>query len=141
MNKNRWILGSMAALVGLGCAVAQVENEAEKSAVSASLAWLELVDQAEYQESWSEAASLFKNAVDESTWVKQISAARQPLGKTLSRRVKSTKYMTSVPGAPDGQYVVIQTEASFENKKSAVETITPMLDSDGKWRVSGYYIK
>ena len=35
-----------------------------------------------------------------------------------------------------GKYVY-----SFGNKKAAVETITPMLDKDGKWRVSGYYIK
>lgn len=49
--------------------------------------------------------------------------------------------MTSLPGAPDGKYVVIQYDTSFENKKAAVETVTPMLDKDGKWRVSGYYIK
>ena len=29
----------------------------------------------------------------------------------------------------------------IENKASAVETITPMLDKDGKWRVSGYFMK
>jgi hypothetical protein len=45
-----------------------------------------------------------------------------------------------LPGAPDGEYVVIQFESSFEKKKSAVETVTPMLEKDGKWRVSGYYI-
>jgi hypothetical protein len=44
-------------------------------------------------------------------------------------------------GPPDGEYVVIQFETSFENKKSAIETVTPMLDQDGKWRVSGYFIK
>lgn len=44
-------------------------------------------------------------------------------------------------GAPDGEYVVIQFSASFANKKSALETITPMLGKDGKWRVSGYYMK
>jgi len=37
--------------------------------------------------------------------------------------------------------VVIQYESSFEHKQSAVETITPTLDKDGKWRVSGYFIK
>jgi hypothetical protein len=47
----------------------------------------------------------------------------------------------SLPGAPDGEYVVIQFATSFENKKSAIETVTPMLDSDGEWRVSGYFIK
>ncbi|KPJ71393.1 hypothetical protein AMJ52_08655, partial [candidate division TA06 bacterium DG_78] len=63
------------------------------------------------------------------------------LGKLVSRTVKSAKYTTSLPGAPDGEYVVIQYEASFENKQSAIETVTPMKDTDGAWRVSGYYIK
>ena len=43
-------------------------------------------------------------------------------------------------GAPDGEYVVLQFQADFENKAQAVETITPMLD-EGQWRVSGYYIR
>jgi hypothetical protein len=46
-----------------------------------------------------------------------------------------------MPGAPDGEYYVIQYDTSFEKKKSAVETITPMVDKEGKWRVSGYYIR
>ncbi len=57
------------------------------------------------------------------------------------RKVRNQTYTTSVPGAPDGEYVVIQFDTSFQNKKSAIETVTPMLDKDGKWRVSGYYIK
>jgi hypothetical protein len=68
-------------------------------------------------------------------------AARQPLGKLISRKVKSATYATSLPGAPDGQYVVIQFKTSFENKKSGIETVTPIIDKDGNWRVSGYYIK
>jgi hypothetical protein len=36
---------------------------------------------------------------------------------------------------------VIQFATSFENKQSAVETVTPMRDSDGTWRVSGYYVR
>jgi hypothetical protein len=57
----------------------------------------------------------------------------------LSRKTKT--YMTSLTGAPDGQYVVIQFESSFEKKKSLIETVTPMLDQDGQWRVTGCYIK
>ncbi|NOX96543.1 MAG: DUF4019 domain-containing protein, partial [Nitrospirae bacterium] len=70
-----------------------------------------------------------------------MQAIRKPLGKNISRELKSKRYRTSLPGAPDGKYVVIQFKSSFENKKSALETVTPMLDKDGKWRVSGYYIK
>jgi len=46
-----------------------------------------------------------------------------------------------VPGAPDGEYVVLRFETSFENKAKAIETVTPMREKDGTWRVSGYYIK
>ena len=49
--------------------------------------------------------------------------------------------MTELPGAPDGQYVAIQFTTPFENKRVAVETITPMLEDDGDWRVAGYFIK
>jgi hypothetical protein len=49
--------------------------------------------------------------------------------------------MTSLPGAPDGEYVVIQFMSSFENKRFAIETVTPMKDKDAKWRVSGYYMR
>lgn len=55
--------------------------------------------------------------------------------------LKSQRYRTTLPGAPDGEYVVIQFKASFENKKAAVETVTPLLDKDGQWRVSGYFMK
>ena len=70
-----------------------------------------------------------------------MKSVRSQFGKVLSRKVKSAKYTTSLPGAPDGEYVVIQFDSSFANKKSAIETLTPALDKDGKSRVSGYFIK
>lgn len=103
--------------------------------------WLALLDQGGYAESWQHAADLFKKAVTQEQWEHSISAFRKPLGNVVSRDLKSSTYTTSLPGAPDGEYVVIQFATSFENKKFAVETVTPMLDPDGQWRVSGYYIK
>jgi TM2 domain-containing membrane protein YozV len=70
-----------------------------------------------------------------------VKGVRAPLGALKTREVKSSRYKTSVPGAPDGEYVIIQFNTSFENKQSAVETVTPMREKDGSWRVSGYYIK
>jgi hypothetical protein len=37
------------------------------------------------------------------------------------------------------EYVVIQYETQFEHH-TATETVTPMLDKDGAWKVSGYFI-
>ena len=67
-------------------------------------------------------------------------AARRPLGRFVSREVISAEFRTSLPGAPDGQYVVIQYRSAFEQKQAAVETVTPMVDG-GDWKVSGYYIR
>ncbi len=117
------------------------EPEKEKAAVAAAETWVALVDQGKYAESWMEAAAYFKNAVKQEQWEQAAQAVRKPLGKLVSRKVKTSAYKTALPGAPDGEYVVITFEASFENKKAALETVTPMMDKDGKWRVSGYFIK
>jgi len=119
----------------------QSNPEAEKAAIESAQAWLALVDNEKLVESWQETAEFFKAAVSKEDWQKSLQVFRKPLGKMVSRKLKFKRYTTSAPGAPDGQYVIIQFETSFENKKSAIETITPMLDKDGKWRVSGYFIK
>jgi hypothetical protein len=117
------------------------DQKAEEVAVAVAQDWLALVDQGAYAKSWRHAAALFKKAVTQEQWEHSMTAFREPLGKVVSRGLKSSTYATSLPGAPDGEYVVIRYSTSFKNKKSAVETVTPMLDPDGQWRVSGYYIK
>jgi hypothetical protein len=135
------ILGvAVGALLLAGSAMAD-DSTKEYAALSAAQYWLAMVDAERYVDSWEEAAEYFKAAVNLGQWEQSLQGVRRPLGKMISRKVKSKIYKTSLPGAPDGEYVVIQFEASFENKKSAIETVTPMMDRDGSWRVSGYYIK
>ena len=99
------------------------------------------MDNEQYEASWEQAAELFKRAVTKEQWQQAASGVRKPLGPLVSRKLKSRQYTEQLPGAPDGQYVLIQFDAVFENKAAAVETVTPMLDPDGTWRVSGYYIR
>jgi hypothetical protein len=131
-------------IVGLllsGGAAMASNDEKEAAAISAAEKWLATVDAGEYAASWNEAAEVFRNAVKQDQWEQLMTAARKPLGKPISRTVVTKVYQTSLPGGPDGEYVVIQFETSFENKKAAIETVTPMMGKDGMWRVSGYYIK
>jgi hypothetical protein len=123
-----------------GLAWAQHEKQ-EKAALEAARAWLALVDAGRYAESWDAASSLFRGAVTKEQWIRALEGSRTPLGKLVSRSVVTSKYTTSLPGAPDGEYVVIQYTAAYEHKTSGAETVTPMLDKDGAWRVSGYYIR
>jgi hypothetical protein len=115
--------------------------EKEKAAVISAEKWLGLVDSQKYPESWKETAEYFRNAITQEQWKQSLQAVRKPLGKVITRKVKTKTYRTSLPGAPDGEYVVIEFDTSFDHKKSAMETVTPVLDKDGIWRVSGYYIK
>ena len=120
----------------------QVSSQSSKEeALEAAEKWLTLIDEGKYQESWEEAAPLFKSSVTSEQWEQTIRAVRKPIGRVLERNVRSSVYATSLPGAPDGSYYVIQFNSSFSSKKKTVETVTPMKGEDGVWRVSGYFIK
>jgi len=116
------------------------KESSEKIAVDAANQWLKLNDDGQYAQGWDLTAELFKKAVGKEIWEKQMIAVREPLGKLVSRKVISKEYLTSLPGAPDGEYVVIKYCTVFENKKETTETVTPMKDKDGQWRVTGYFI-
>jgi hypothetical protein len=113
----------------------------EKTAVASAEKWVALLDEGNYIESWKESSEYFRQAVTQDQWEQAVQALRKPLGKLVSRKLKKASYTTSLPGAPDGKYVVIEFSTSFENKVSGIETVTPKVDKDGIWRVSGYYIK
>jgi serine/threonine-protein kinase len=104
-------------------------------------AWPALVDEGAYGQSWTEAAALFKKAIGQTDWIKTVRNVRQPLGAVSSRQLIGGQYATELPQAPEGEYVVLQFRTNFAGKMGAVETITPMRDSDGAWRAAGYYIK
>jgi len=123
------------------CTLAYAQVAAEKNAIEAARGWLEIVDDQDYAESWKRAAKYFRKTVTKKQWRQALTAARSPLGKVISRSLKSAQYTTALPGAPDGEYVVIQFETTFEKKTNSLETITPLREKDGNWRVAGYYIK
>ena len=117
------------------------EQSIELAAISAAENFLQLVDSGRYSESWDATSSFFKQQVSKQQWEKQLESFRPTFGNLIKREIKGQKYTKSLPGAPDGEYVVIQFSTSFTNKKNAIETVTPMLESDGEWRVTGYYIR
>jgi len=129
------ILVAIALLPALACAPASDEE----AAADAATKWLSLIDAESYSASWDQAAPPLQGAVTKEDWGQAIGALRSSLGKMISRELTTAEARTSLPGAPDGRYVVIQFETSFEQKESAIETVTPMYE-DGKWRVSGYFV-
>lgn len=140
--KNTIVLISIVGAFGLcRCSSDSGEGDApEEEAQEVAMAWLALLDSGRYYESWDEAAELIKQAVTREEWRLEMEDFRTPLGANLSRTVMSRDFRTAFQGAPPGEYVVISISSSFENDPSVIETITPMLEQDGTWRVAGYYI-
>lgn len=140
------VLGVAAGLILLGGlfvtrASGSSESDAATAAQSAAKAWLAETDGGRYGESWEHAAELMRKAILKADWEKALSGARGSLGAVKSRTLRSATYSKTLPNAPAGEYVVILYDTTFEKKGSAVETVTPMREKDGAWRVSGYYIQ
>ncbi len=113
------------------------EQAADKSAQQ----WLALTDSGKYAESWDAAAAGFQARVTRPQWQDALQKVRTPLGALESRKLATAKYTQALPGAPDGEYVVIQYTTSFANKKNSTETITMEQDKSGEWKAIGYFIK
>lgn len=131
---------SLVLLLSLLPLSAYASEEKEQAAEQEAGKWLALVDGGQYEESWQRTANLFRQQVSVEQWRQAMAAARLPMGSMTSRKLVSAAYRTSLPGAPDGEYVVLQYQTSFENKQKAIETVTPMMDG-GSWKVSGYYVR
>jgi len=116
-------------------------TEMVNAAKSAALAWLALVDEGRYPDSWDAASKLFQRGVSREDWQRAVASVRGGFGKRLSRQLEAAQFKTALPGVPDGKYVVFVFKSSFEHKAHATETITPMQEPDGSWKVSGYFVK
>lgn len=136
-------LRNFAALVFVAVAVSTgVAEEIDTApAMVASEQWLAKVDAADYAQSWEAAATELRKLVAKSQWEFGLQAARGPMGVVQSRKVRTAAYTRSLPGAVDGEYVVIQYDTRFENHPLATEVVIPMREKDGSWKVSGYSVR
>jgi hypothetical protein len=114
------------------------KDPVDQTALYTSLGWLNLVDKCDYSSSWEKAAKYLQTAVSKERWQQSLTAFRKPLGRVIARELESAENTEVLLGAPDGEYIVVQYESSFEKKESAIETLALVRDKDLEWRVTGY---
>ena len=139
MNRRQHI-ASLLALAALP-AILQAAPDEISAARTAATSWIQKIDSANYSESWESAASVFKATVSLQNWEKAATSVRAPLGSVRKRSKMAATATRTIPGAPEGRYVILQYDTAFENKATAVETVTVAQDKNGSWRVAGYFIK
>jgi hypothetical protein len=118
-----------------------VSRSAVANATRASDQWLVAIDTGRFADTWKDAAEVFRLGATQDDWVKDLAAIRAQLGQTTTRELKSAQYATRLRGAPaTGQYVTITYLTKFANAPSVIESLVVSRESDGEWRISGYYV-
>ncbi len=102
--------------------------------------WLAIVDKGRWQDSWANAGASFRGAVTADRWASQVRPVREPLGAVTSRGLLRATTTDALPGAPAGEYQVVEFRTDFANRTGAIETVILMKEG-GKWGVAGYFIK
>ncbi len=119
---------------------AHAQAATTEAAEAAALAWLEAIDQGEYEQAWEKSSPLLKTPLSPTMLQRVVSLARNDLGSVESRRRIRISQYTSMPGAPRNDYKEFTFQTQFTNNQRVVEVVTPHLE-EGTWRVSGYYVQ
>ncbi len=112
----------------------------ELAAQRQALGFLGYLDHGRYADSYSYTGMLIRNQLDREAFASKVEQARANAGALQSRELVDAGYTTSVPDAPQGQYVVLHYHSSFAKRPDTLETLTLAL-AKGYWRVDGWYIK
>jgi hypothetical protein len=102
--------------------------------------WLSLLDANSWSASWNDTGKLFRSQLTQEQWVKTVQSVREPLGTVVSRVVNGSSKSKSLPGAPDGEYEILQYRTVFSKKADTIETVI-LAREDDKWKIVGYFIR
>ena len=147
MYLNRSTAAVFAVLVALTrslpCTAQEAPDTAAAIAAAAAAAdtWLQLLDGGDVASSWDSASSRLRGAITKAQWESALLSARGPFEPFGERHLLQSQYATEIPNAPPGQYVILQYQTVAGGNRRVVETVVPSVDTDGRWRVGGYFIR
>ncbi|WP_394731261.1 DUF4019 domain-containing protein [Altererythrobacter sp. GH1-8] len=113
----------------------------EPASLASAQEFLRFVDAGDWPGSWDAAGRYFQSQVTAVQWSAQVEPVRAPLGKVNSRVLSNVDRASSLPGAPEGEYEVLQFQTNFsEMKGGAIETVV-MIQGESGWEVIGFFIR
>ena len=145
LNRSICLVCALLSLAVVGCHKQSETTHAVNSndaapavALESGQACLALLDGGSYSKVWEGVAATMQSTMSQTDFDKGMQSIRTPLGKMVSRDLKSQKHKTHLPGLPDGDYWVVSYNTTFENKPNVAETLVLALGQDGSWKVAGY---
>jgi DNA-binding CsgD family transcriptional regulator len=105
------------------------------AAATAAEAFLTLVDQSRWAESYAATGAQFRALNTLERWTQVSETVRPPLGKLLTRNLVANEF---VPAPPHG-YQLVKFASTYGNGTSQIESVS-LAWEDGAWRVVGIVI-
>ncbi len=142
MNLRRtFVVALLLAGVALASLARAAMSPEEQQAVNAAERWLVPVDAGRSADAYAMASAQFKSTVSREQWRDGVRDLRKPYGRVVLRKAEKLAYTTEKPKGDPGEQIVILFDTKFAARKVATEEITMIRESDGIWRVAGYYIR
>lgn len=117
-----------------------VSSSQEAASADAARNWVAMLDRGDWSGSWNAAGALFQQGVSAAVWASTVEPLRAPLGTTNSRVFEKVTRATELPGAPDGEYQLLEFRTDFANRAGTIETVV-MAREGQSWRVVGYFMR
>ena len=116
------------------------DSEKADLAIPVATEFLQMIDEGQYRESWQSSARLMQEKVAQEDWVEKLNKARNLSGDLIKRNQKSASYSTEAKDSPEGEYIMLIYQSTFQKAENVSEYVTVMLE-DGAWKVAGYFMQ
>ena len=117
------------------------DKKSEEKAIQNSINWLTKLDNSQYFESWESGSIHLQEGIEQYRWASAMKISREPFGNIISRELNSINHTTKVSGLPDGEYLIIEFNVSYEHRDQAIEKTISVKEKDNTWKVARYIIK
>jgi len=129
-------LSPLPATVASSAATAEPSTaEPAAEAAQAAEAFLDLVDESRWAESYAATGAQFRELNTLERWAEVSERVRPPLGRLLTRDLVTNEY---VPAPPEG-YRLVKFASSYESGTNQVESLSLVWEG-GAWKVVGIVI-
>lgn len=122
--------------------IAQTSQATAPSSASlpSARSWVALLDNQDWSESWRQSGTLFRSQISQEGWAASIRPVRTSLGFVSSRTFNKVTKANTLPGAPPGEYELLEFNVNFINKNGVIETVVMAREKSG-WKVVGYFVR
>lgn len=102
---------------------AVAEPLSQASAEALARKQLQRLDQGWQDEVWQAATETFQVLNEQTHWSSRQKLIRTLYGPLQTRELKRISYHKTFNLSPDGRYIIIQFQSSYENKAETIETV------------------